>query len=370
MFANINMDDFFEDMFSRKKKKKQDKNELLHKLYVPPIKDKGGNMPRFQVLTPHITYQADLLEMPNDKGYRYILVVVDAYDKKTDAEAIKSKDAKTVLAALETIMRRNILQIPRRLEVDKGSEFKSVFAKWAEDNKVQLRVAETGRHRQQAIVERKNQSIVKALFKKMSAKELVTGKESKEWQRYLHLLVKAMNNNLIKPKVKKPEDMDITAEGDSKILLPPGTKVRTALEEPTDAITGLRLPGRRFRTGDLRWDTKIRVIKKVILHPDKPPLYLLDGDSPNGTDNISRTKNQLQVVGDKEVYPTKEQAGVTDKEDQYVIDRIVGERTKKGKKEVRIRWAGYEEKDDTWEPFARIKKEAPEAIREYEKKLR
>ena len=52
-------------------------------------------------------------------------------------------------------------------------------------------------------------------------------------------------------------------------------------------------------------------------------------------------------------------------EEEYVVEKIVGCRTKKGRVEYRIRWKGYDESDDTWEPAENLQK-VQKLIREYE----
>jgi transposase InsO family protein len=116
--------------------------------------------------------------MPNDDGYKYALVIVDIYDRKTDAEPIKDKTTKSVLDAFKKIYERHILKIPKWLHVDAGSEFKSDVKKWLENEGVTIRIAQPGRHRQQAIVERRNKLIATILFKRMVAEELLTDKVS------------------------------------------------------------------------------------------------------------------------------------------------------------------------------------------------
>jgi hypothetical protein len=46
-------------------------------------------MPKSQVFEKDIYYQADVLYMPEDKGYKYMLVCVDMYYGTVDAEPNK-----------------------------------------------------------------------------------------------------------------------------------------------------------------------------------------------------------------------------------------------------------------------------------------
>jgi len=201
-------------------------------------------MPKFQVLQPGIIHQADLLYLPNDDGYKYLLVVVDDNSRKIDVEPLKAKDAQTVAEAFKSIYERPILDIPKIMEVDAGTEFKGEVMQFFKAHKVNVRVAKVARHRQQAIVERFNQIISVELFKVMIDKQIETDKLNSEWVDNLDKVVKKLNAKRTKP-VKYPTKSP-TAEGDSAKLLSKGDKVRAILEQPKES-TGEKLGG-KFRS--------------------------------------------------------------------------------------------------------------------------
>lgn len=152
--------------------------QLIHNLYKRPVKDKGYNIPHFNVLKPNVVHQADLMFLPDDKGYKYVLVVVDCYSRLSDAYPLKDKNATSVVKGFKRIYKNGgILKIPERIEVDNGSEFKKDVKNYFRSKGVYVRVAETGRHRQQAMVEKRNQLIQVPLWKDMVSKELLTGEQ-------------------------------------------------------------------------------------------------------------------------------------------------------------------------------------------------
>lgn len=282
--------------------KKALNNQQLHNLYKTPIKDKGPNMPTFQVLKPNTVHQADLLFLPNDEGYKYLLVVVDGFNKKIDAEPLKHKKAQDVKTAFEKIYNRNILDLPKRMEVDDGKEFKGIVKTYFENNDVFVRVAKPQRHRQQALVERKNQDIGESLFKKMTAEELLTGDINREWVKQMPIVIDSINT-----QAKKIKDNAEFAhcKDDSCNLLERGQRVRVILEAPRD-ITGNKLHG-KFRKSDTRWNPTVREIKEVLLKPGFPPLYLLNGHvGDHEVEPIGYTKNQLQIIPENEQLPLTE----------------------------------------------------------------
>jgi len=50
---------------------------------------------------------------------------------------------------------------------------------------------------------------------------------------------------------------------------------------------------------------------------------------------------------------------------EYEVDKIVDVRTRRGKRQYKIRWLGFESKDDTWEPEKNLN--CPDKIQEFEK---
>ena len=160
-------------------------------------------MPISQVFKKNIYYQADLLYMPEDQKYKYILVCVDMYDGTIDAEPLKLRDNTNVIKAFKEIFKRKYLDYPLVITLDQGSEFKGDTKAYFESNRTNVKYALTGRHRQLANVERANQKIQSILFKRMASQELLTGEPSLEWVDDLPELVKVFNESKKKRLKKK-----------------------------------------------------------------------------------------------------------------------------------------------------------------------
>lgn len=346
---------------------------LLTKLYEPVKKDKGVNMPKFQYPTAGLVAQADLLFMPDDKGYKYLLVVVDNGSRLIDAEPIKSKDSKAMVNAFQMIFSRGIVKQPsKKLEVDAGSEFKSGVAKYFENAGVKVRIAETGRHRMQALVEKANQNLGTILHKRMSAQEILTGSISKEWVHDVPKLVKALNTYIKKREAKRKKSFPLSAEikgepvckDGSCETLQIGDHVRVALEFPIDVATGAKLHG-RFRSSDIRFNPKVRVIKELLLTPNQPPMYLLDGNvSDKKITPVAYTKAQLQLVGKNEKLPNVNV--IRGKPKQWIAEKLIDKKKIKNKIHYLVHWFGFTSANDTWEPASTLKKEVPALVKEYE----
>ena len=274
---------------------KKNKKTLVGKLMTVPQKETKENTPsRDPRLTkPGAVHQADLLFLPHDRGNKYALVVVDIGSRAVDAEPMKNKTQVATRNAFQKIYSRDILDLPTALlQVDDGAEFKGACAKYFTDNKVMVRYAQPGRHRQQAVVESNNGTIARALFYAQHEEELKTKKVSKKWTKNLPLVVELINKNAKKRMEalkKQPLNLDVRCEGDACKMLEQGTKVRVLLDGPRDPGTGTKLRG-KFRKTDTRWDVEERKIESVVLMANQPPLYSVTGKS------ALYNRNQLQII--------------------------------------------------------------------------
>ena len=175
---------------------------LLTNLTKAPAKEPNDVMPHTTAPVENATHQADILFLPDDDGFKYLLVVVDIATRKTDAQPLKSKDSDAVLKAIQKIYKRKILKLPKRIEVDSGKEFKGEFMKYFEKySKVLTKL--TGRHRQQSVVETKNYQFGKILNERMLVEEINNDEESHSWVDIVPQVVNLLNKYFsIKPILK------------------------------------------------------------------------------------------------------------------------------------------------------------------------
>lgn len=337
---NKYIDQYYKDFGIAKIPNKEEvlKNEELYNLYKKPKKDKGKEMPHVVGVKPKVIYQCDLLYMPTDKDYSFVLVVVDISTGFTDCYPLKSRTAKETLEAMKKILLRNPLKGgPKyKLECDNGSEFKKEFRKYFEDKDIVIRYGKPGRSRNQAFAESRNNTIATKLFQRMTAEELINGEKSVEWVDDLPIIVNAINKYLKKNSRKVPSDIDTYTTQDT-ILLDTGDKVRVMLDKPQEA-TGDKIGNQRFRATDIRWNPKISTVTNVIFG-EGPILYQVD-DKPT-----SYTYNQLQFVRDTEKKPP------TSVLRKYLVEKIVGKKMQNNKIYYEVQWKGFpNKKDNTWEP--------------------
>jgi len=301
------------------------------------------------------------LYLPEDKGFKYLLVIVDLYDNSVDAEPVKDILSKNndVLQAFKKIYSRKFLETPLILTLDKGAEFtQKPVVDYLDNLGINVKYSLTGRSRQLAYVERMNQRIGTILMKRMASQELITGQVSKEWVEDLKPLIQLLNERKKKPLTKEISPDPITNDY-TENLFKIGTKVRLLLDKPIDTVKGNRLIG-DFRSGDIRWTMDVYKITEILLKPGFPPMYLT-----SAKDNVARTKNQLQKVSKKDEEP--DARFIRGNPDTLIISKILDKKVENRKTYYLIKWKGETEAQATWEPSSIL--DRTEDLRKMRKKF-
>ena len=154
------------------------------------------------VILPETVYPLEFsIHNQEESGKTDLQVVVDIASRLTDAIPLKYKNTTSILNAFKKIyLKNNILKIPKRLDVDNGSEFKGMTKKWLNENGVFVRYGKAGRSRQQALAERRNQEIGEEILFNQLVKEIETNKVSKLW---IHMIPDILSRlNKIHERVK------------------------------------------------------------------------------------------------------------------------------------------------------------------------
>lgn len=342
---------------------KEKPNTTVNNLRKLPVKDKGINIPHYEYGEPNEMHQADTLFLANDKGYQYLLVVVDVGTRMIDAEPMKGTTSKETAAALKKIYSRkgnaSILEVPKILSTDQGSEFKGEVKKYMDEINVYMKTARTKRHRQVALVERKNRDIGTLVQTHIADDEARTGQASSAWVSDIRHIIKAINKKTKamsdKYSVKREREADRLprATGPSTKLLSVGTKVRVQLDSPKE--------GDKFRAADERWDRTVRTIQFVLLKPNQPPMYQV-----SGIENAHYTYNQLQQVSNTEVEPLRRmQTRAQDEYEIQVVQKIKERRGTAGNYEYLIKWKDI--RQPTWEKRVNLEEDIGHLLNNFDK---
>lgn len=322
--------------------------DIVTKLLKKPRKPKRSEVYTIDTYEKNLSQQADLLYLPNDNGYKYLLVVVDVGTRLMDALPLKSKDAKAIETGFKKIYSGSILKIPKNIAFDSGSEFKGEVKDYFEKKGVFVKVGKVARHKQSALVENRNKQISVDLFKRMHQEEFITDETSTEWVDLLPEVIKKINKNakkLVKKIVKKEKKTKTPKH--INIAFIEGDHVRVKLEQPIDAVTG-KPHGGRFRATDLRYAPEVRTVKNVIMNDGKPPLYILNAPGKKDkTENVGYSGYELQLVEKDENYGDHKKILLKKKPTKFIAERILDKKKVKGKTMYHVKWRGYDE--TSWE---------------------
>lgn len=335
-----------------KELKLHDKNDnsTLSNLTKPPLKEPKSQMPHTFAPQKYATQQLDLLQLPDDDGYKYLLVVVDIATRLCDAEPLKTKDSNEVKKAMLKIWKRKYIKKPLRFEVDSGSEFKGEFKKYFEKI-LDFVVKKAGRHRQQSVVETKNGQIGKILNMRMLAEEINNNEVSKNWVDLVPKVIALLNKHLSYEANDINPELPIITNNYTSLMLPIGSKVRIKLDTPKSYLDDKKLYG-KFRMGDIRWSKELYTITNYYLRPNQPPMYQLNNDK-----TVAYTKYELQLVKDDEKKPN------TFSQKKVLVDELL-ERFKKGNRVFfRVKW---NDGDITEEPRTNLIVDVPQLVKDFE----
>ena len=110
--------------------------EELHKPIIRKFKKRKVH-PAFK----DIIWAADLADMQllsrHNKGIRFLLCVIDIFNKHACVVPLKDKKGISIVKAFQIILKQSNSRKPNKIWVDKGSEFyNAYFKKWLRDNDI------------------------------------------------------------------------------------------------------------------------------------------------------------------------------------------------------------------------------------------
>lgn len=235
---------------------------------------------------------------------------------------------------------------PISIHADKGTEFNNnLVINFFHDKNIGLRFSATGRHSQQAVVERMNRTIGETINKLQLHNENITGEEYTDWIDFLPDIIEAVNEHAKetkKPLPFKNDNADVRCNGTECEIYETGTKVRIALDYPTD-VNGKRIYG-KFRAGDRRFSLKPYIIENVLMFPNQPIRYVIQG-----VKNNTFSKAELLPY----IAPKTKQLS----DGKFVIEKIIDQKKVGNRIFYLVKWEGYDDDQNTWEPRTELIKD-------------
>ena len=280
-------------------------------------------------------WQLDLIDMQklskfNDK-YNYILVGIDVFSRYAFAQPIKSKKSMDVLDGFKAMTKS---RSPENVQTDKGTEFlNKYFQEYLKDSNIHFFTGENDDVKC-ALAERFNSSLQSKLYR------YFTWKNTYRWIDILPDIVKSYNHTFHKTLGGTPSQ--VTPEN-SDILF-----YRLYEKPPKKPVKRLSM-----KKGD-----KVRMInkKKAFSRGYEPnwteELFLIDRVKPTGYN----LKDTLQEEIKGTFYEPELQKVIASLSKRYDVEEVLKYRGSGTRRQGFVKWKGYGDKFNTWEPVKNIKK--------------
>ena len=216
-------------------------------------------------------WQMDLVDMQKlskwNKGYKYMLTVIDVFSKVAWAEPLKTKSANNMITALNRLS-KHFPVAPLRIQTDKGTEFlnKQVQA-WFKKNKWHHFF--TLGDPKASLVERWHRTLKQRMFRYFTAKNTL------RWIDVLPDLVMAYNESYHRSIGMAP--LDVNADNEEQVW---------------NRLYKARLRPRRVKKPSLKVGDKVRLQKKH--RPFKKGIYL-DGRRKSLASLLSRKDHYRSI---------------------------------------------------------------------------
>src|SRR5436190_2346906 len=294
------------------------KEKIAHELHKPARK----RFPRRRVKVLGIgdLLQADLVEMipyaDENKGYKYMLTLIDCFSKKGYAVPVKDKTAKQIKIAMESILPDNVNHL-------QNYESKEFFNKDFKELMKKRKIIHyhTYSYLKAYIVERFNRTIKTWMWKAFSAQG------NYKWLDLLPMLLKKYNNKIHRSIGMKPKDVDIQNSKEVLAkLMPKQNKINKVKFKVGDHVRISKYKHIFAKGYQPSWTTEVFTIHEV--KNTKPTTYILKDEN-----------NQIIAGGFYEQELLK-----TNLKDIFLVEKVL--RRKNGKSYVK--WLGFPSSANSW----------------------
>lgn len=281
------------------------------------------------------TLQADLIEMQpykrENRGHRYILIVIDVFSKMAYAEPLMNKTGSAVTQAMSSIIKKVHRQNPyhhiNNLHTDEGTEFYNSTMKRLMD-KFKINHYSTFSHMKASIVERLIRTIKRRLYMQFSMQG------SYKWLEILPETIDRYNNTRHRTIRMTPNEVNSENElhlldtvYKYKQLISTSALRRSAKFKVNDHVRLSKYKMLFDKSYTPNWTTEVFKIRKVQYHTE-PITYLLS-DYQNKEIKGAVYTEELQAVKHPNV---------------YLFEKII--RRQNGR--AYVKWLGFGPEHNSW----------------------
>ena len=296
--------------------------DLSYTLHRPRRK----RFPKARVIVYGIDHQwvADLIDVQslrrNNKGYKYLLTVVDALSKFLWVVPLKNKTGTELVRAFQSILAKG--RKPIQLQTDQGKEFyNKTFETFLKEKKIHL--FSTYGDDKAAMAERVNRTIKERIYR------YLTSANTLRYENVLQAIVRGYNRSKHRSIGMAPKDVTFANE----------KTVWNRLYGKTN-----RSIRPQFQRGDrVRLNEKHRVFKKGYLPGWTEEVFLVDLVNKTTVPTYRIKEWDGTVI--RGTFYNEDLQKVTIPDDHvFRIDKVI----KRQKNQVLVRWKGWPSKYDTW----------------------
>jgi pyruvoyl-dependent arginine decarboxylase (PvlArgDC) len=307
-------------------------------------------------------YQADLMFLKPDKGFKAVLTIINVNTRKGYVYALKTKTAKEVSEALSQFI--SAVKECHSITTDNGKEFLNTHVlRLLKKHNIDHYINQAGDHRKMGLIERFNRSL------KMILVRYQQHNDTNEWYDVLRKIIINYNNS---PHyalrgigsvngLNTPES--ITKEDEKELIwrsIQKTVKVKRLEKLVEGQSVRVMLSKALFAKEGKRWSEEIGVI--VGKNGNKFQVEFEDKSI------VEKNHNELKVVEammekkrgraegkDKKKKKGKKESFKEGQQEVYAPEKIVDEKTVKGRKMYLIKWEGYSDRENTWEFIENIR---------------
>jgi hypothetical protein len=268
-----------------------------------------------------------------NKGFRYMLNVIDVFSKFAWSIPLKDKKGITVLNAFKLIVKKSG-RIPKHIWVDEGKEFYNKnMDEWLKENNI-IRYSTHGEHKS-AVVERFNRTLKTNMWKRFTAEN------TRNWIDMLDKLMSEYNNR--KHSTIKMSPVEGSKKENEEI-------VWNNLNNKVNTVTSKQ----KFKVGDTVRISRIKAtFEKGYLPNWSEELFTVV--------EVKRTNPFTYKLSDANgkilegsFYNEELQKSVQKEQDVYRVEKLIRKKKINGIEHGLVKWVGYSDKFNTWEPMTNI----------------
>ena len=276
-------------------------------------------------------WQADLADVSliakQNKGYRFILTVIDIFSRYAWARPLKTKSGKEVAAAFKDIFREG--RIPKRIQSDQGKEFENrEIARLFNEHQIELFSVKSAY--KAAIVERFNRTLKTKLWRyfTMSLKE--------KWTDVLQDVVNSYNKSIHRTIKRRP--IDVTSENVGEVR-----------EEVYDKRRSERGKEKKdIKVGDVVRISKVKsVFAKGYLPNWTEELFTVASINTKYSPTTYKLKDYNEEVIEGSFYRDEIQK-VTHTDDIFLVEKVIRREKRGNEVWCLVKWKGYPSSMNSW----------------------